>query len=57
MLEVQKSTLEMAGSSRLDQIRLSMAGNAIAAPPAAAAPRLTTGTPAAEADAEADKTT
>ena len=57
MLEVQKSTLEMAGSSRLDQIRASMAGNQIAAAPAAAAPPLTSGTPAADADADADKTT
>ncbi len=55
MLEVQKSTLEMAGSSRLDQIRASMAGNQLSAPPAATAPPLaagpdasTTATPAAE---------
>jgi phage shock protein A len=33
MLEVQKSTLEMAGSSRLDQIRASMAGDQLAAAP------------------------
>ena len=31
MLEVQKSTLDMAGSSRLDQIRASMAGGQLAA--------------------------
>lgn len=55
MLEVQKSTLEMAGSSRLDQIRASMAGNQLSAPPAATTPPLTsgpaatpTGTPVAE---------
>ncbi len=34
MLEVQKSTLEMAGSSRLEQIRASMAGEQLAAAPA-----------------------
>ncbi len=33
MLEVQKSTLDMAGSSRLDQIRASMAGEQLAAAP------------------------
>ena len=41
MLEVQKSTLDLAGSSRLDQIRQSMAGSQLATPPADAAPRLT----------------
>jgi phage shock protein A len=34
MLEVQKSTLDMAGSSRLEQIRASMAGDQLAAAPA-----------------------
>ena len=57
MLEVQKSTLEMAGSSRLDQIRASMAGNQIAAAPTAAALPLTSAAPAVDADADADKTT
>jgi phage shock protein A len=33
MLEVQKSTLDMAGSSRLEQIRASMAGEQLAAAP------------------------
>ncbi len=33
MLEVQKSTLDMAGASRLDQIRASMAGEKLAAAP------------------------
>lgn len=33
MLEVQKSTLDMAGASRLDQIRASMAGDKLAAAP------------------------
>ncbi|GAA0722279.1 PspA/IM30 family protein [Dactylosporangium roseum] len=33
MLEVQRSTLDMAGSSRLDQIRASMAGEKLAATP------------------------
>jgi hypothetical protein len=46
MLEVQKSTLEMAGSSRLDQIRASMAGKELASPQAAPAAPLTSGTTA-----------
>jgi phage shock protein A len=33
MLEIQKSTLDMAGSSRLEQIRASMAGEKLAGPP------------------------
>ena len=33
MLEVQKSTLDMAGQSRLEQIRASMAGDQLAAAP------------------------
>jgi phage shock protein A len=33
MLEVQKSTLDMAGASRLDQIRASMAGEQLASAP------------------------
>ncbi|MEV6524146.1 PspA/IM30 family protein [Longispora sp. NPDC051575] len=33
MLEVQKSTLDMAGQSRLDQIRASMSGDKLAATP------------------------
>ena len=58
MREVQASSLDMAGASRLDQIRASMAGNQLSAPPAASAPPLTSGTatpaaaPAAEADAD-----
>ena len=56
MLEVQKSTLDMAGSARLDQIRASLSGNRLAAPPAATTPPLAAGTPAAEGDAAADKT-
>jgi phage shock protein A len=55
MLEVQKSTLDMAGSARLDQIRASIAGNQLAAPPAEPTKPLATGTPA-EGDASADKT-
>ena len=54
MLEVQKSTLEMAGASRLDQIRASMAGNQLSGPPAATAPELSKGTPAATPVAEGD---
>ena len=52
----------MAGSSRLDQIRASMAGNQLSGPPAAAAPELAKGTadsqakgaatPVAEGDAD-----
>jgi phage shock protein A len=37
MLEVQKSTLDMAGASRLEQIRASMAGEQLAAAPTAPA--------------------
>jgi phage shock protein A len=51
MLEVEKSTLDMAGQSRLDQIRASMQGNQLAAPAAPAAP-LASGTPAATPQAE-----
>ena len=54
MLEVEKSTLDMAGQSRLEQIRASMSGQLPASPAAPAAP-LTTGTP--EADAEGQKST
>ncbi|MDG6104540.1 PspA/IM30 family protein [Dactylosporangium aurantiacum] len=43
MLEVQRTTLDMAGSSRLEQIRASMAGDQLAAAPA------TPGTPQAAA--------
>jgi hypothetical protein len=34
MLEVQKSSLDMAGSSRLEQIRASMAGEKLGSAPA-----------------------
>jgi phage shock protein A len=57
MLEVQQSSLDFAGTSRLEQIRASMAGNALSSPPSAAAPPLASGTgtaaasPAAEGDA------
>jgi len=58
MLEVRKSTLEMAGASRLDQIRASMAGNQLGGPQATpavgaaepAAPAATPATPVAEGD-------
>jgi phage shock protein A len=50
MLEVQKSTLDMAGQSRLDQIRASMSGTQLEAPKTAAPPLASgSGTPAAEA--------
>ena len=45
MLEVQRTTLDMAGSSRLDQIRASMAGEQLAAAP---------GTPAATSSGPKD---
>lgn len=54
MREVQQSSLDMAGSSRLEQIRASMAGKELSAPPATPAPPLTSGTPAATPAAEAD---
>ncbi|GAA2634802.1 PspA/IM30 family protein [Dactylosporangium fulvum] len=47
MLEVQRSTLDMAGSSRLDQIRASMAGEKLAGTPES--PAVTA--PAAQKDA------
>jgi phage shock protein A len=43
MLEVQKSTLDMAGSARLEQLRASMSGGQLAAPPPQ--PAVTAGTP------------
>ena len=60
MREVQASSLDMAGASRLEQIRASMAGNQLSAPPAAKATPLPSGTaapaatPAVEAAVEAD---
>jgi phage shock protein A len=51
MLEVQKSTLDMAGSSRLEQIRASMAGEKLAAAPDKPA---VTGGPAAQPAAQRD---
>ena len=55
MLEVQKSTLDMAGANRLDQIRSSMSGQ-LAGPPAA---KQLGGTPATDrpADRAAEGTT
>ena len=58
MREVQQSSLQMAGTNRLDQIRASMAGNQLSAPPSASAPPLNAGPaatsaePVAEADAD-----
>jgi phage shock protein A len=56
MLEVQKSTLDMAGQTRLDQIRASMAGQQLETPSAASAPPLAAGetTPQAEGTAQGD---
>ena len=45
MLEVQKSSLDMAGTSRLEQIRASMAGEQLGG--AGAKPAVESGTPAA----------
>ena len=55
MMEVQKSTLDMAGQSRLDQIRASMSGTPLEAPKTASAPPLAAGssTPQAEATPQA----
>jgi phage shock protein A len=55
MLEVQKSTLDMAGSAHLDQIRASIAGKQLAPPPETPAAPLAKETKA-EGDAAADKT-
>ena len=55
MREVQQSSLEMAGNSRLEQIRASMAGKELASPPAASAPPLTSGTATPLAEGDADK--
>jgi phage shock protein A len=46
MLEVQKSSLDMAGSSRLEQIRASMAGEQLGGAPAQ--PAVESGAPAAD---------
>jgi len=45
MLEVQRSTLDVAGSSRLDQIRASMAGEQLAKAPDRPAVASTNATP------------
>jgi phage shock protein A len=50
MLEVQKSTLDMAGSARLDQIRASMGGGQLASAPTP--PAVTQGQPAEQPVAE-----
>ena len=60
MREVQQSSLQLAGASRLDQIRASMSGNQLSAPPSASAPSLNAGPSAAPAEpvaeADADRT-
>jgi phage shock protein A len=58
MLEVQKSALDMAGASRLDQIRASMAGNQLGAgvsapPPAVPSAPVAAQAPAAQANGNA----
>jgi len=55
MLEVQKSTLDVAGASRLDQIRASMAGEQLARAPDR--PAVETTKPVAEKVAEKEKVT
>jgi phage shock protein A len=55
MREVQQSSLQMAGTSRLEQIRASMAGKELASPPSEAAPPLGSGTPAPVAEGDAEK--
>jgi len=56
MLEVQRSTLDMAGSARLDQIRASMAGNALPASQSAApTPAIDAGSAAPATPAAAEK--
>ncbi len=52
MLEVEKSTLEMAGHNRLEQIRASMSGQQLPGPQTPAAP-LSSGTPTATPTGEA----
>jgi phage shock protein A len=47
MLEVQKTSLDMAGNSRLEQIRASMSGDKLAGPPAT--PAVEQATPAPDA--------
>jgi phage shock protein A len=51
MLEVQKSTLDMAGASRLEQIRASMAGEQLASAPPK--PAVESGTAAGATGAQA----
>jgi phage shock protein A len=46
MLEVQKSTLDAAGHSRLEQIRASMSGDQLAVPPQPATPAVQPAAPA-----------
>jgi len=50
MLEVQQSAIEMAGHSRLEQIRASMKGDAL--PAGSATPAIDTTKPAAEPPAQ-----
>jgi hypothetical protein len=48
MLEVQKATLDVAGASRLEQIRATMGGGTPAVEGGQAAPALEQGAPAVE---------
>ena len=47
MLEVEKSTMDVAGQARLDQIRASLSGNQLSPPPATPSAPLTSGDAAA----------
>ncbi len=55
MLEVEKSTLDMAGASRLDQIRASMSGGELAAGPSASTPQLPASEATADGQADTDR--
>ena len=54
MLEVEKSTMDVAGQNRLDQIRASMSGQLPAAAPAPAPP-IASGSGETDASAEGTK--
>jgi hypothetical protein len=53
MLEVQKATLDVAGASRLEQIRATMSGGPAAVEGGSATPMLEKGTPAVDQPAAA----
>jgi hypothetical protein len=55
MLEVEQASVQMAGHSRLEQIRASMRGSALPTGGPASDSVATPGTPAAASDAAAEK--